>query len=240
VEHVVRAAVVVNDDLVDADVVVDNAVLVDADTVAAATHTAKQTLRAPWSALLVHCWRLRPRCCRHSLRRRHGGRYIRRRGRGHLLLCHRRVRCRRDSGVPSCTCRAHPEQRRRREGRVEHGRGAGGGRGRQHCAPVPTREVPRPSAAPAADREVPAAAYYVSLSHSDARKGGSQRGCRCGRYPPQMRPPPHTLRVAGHDGALRRAVAGCVRRRLAQQRARHLSRAAAATRVGSRDPRKRA
>ena len=50
---VVGATVVDNDDRVDADVVVDNAVLVDADAVAAATHTATQTLHASWSTLLA-------------------------------------------------------------------------------------------------------------------------------------------------------------------------------------------
>jgi len=65
VGHVVGAAVVANDVLVDADVVaanavrvdadvvVDNAVRVDADVVAAATHTAKQTRHASGRALLA-------------------------------------------------------------------------------------------------------------------------------------------------------------------------------------------
>jgi len=39
--------------LVDAEVLVDNEVRVDADVVAAAMYTVKQMRHAPWSALLV-------------------------------------------------------------------------------------------------------------------------------------------------------------------------------------------
>ena len=183
---------------------------------AAVTHTAKQTRHAPWSAFPAHCWRLLPRC------------------HGHLLLLYRRVRRRRHSRVPSPSCRAHPDQSRRRVGRVEDDRGGRRDRGRERCAPVLTREVLWPSTASTADREVSAAGCLVGLSQPEAAKGCSQRRCRYGRHAPQKRPPLHTRRVAGHDGALRQAVAGVVRRRLAQHRVSYLSR------VGSRDRRMRA
>ena len=52
-KRVVGAAVVAKDVLVDTDVVVDTELLVYADIVASATHTAKQKLQAPCSALLA-------------------------------------------------------------------------------------------------------------------------------------------------------------------------------------------
>jgi len=53
VQRIVGAAVDVKDVLVDTDVVVDTVLIVDADVAAAATHTSKQKLHAPWSALLA-------------------------------------------------------------------------------------------------------------------------------------------------------------------------------------------
>jgi len=53
VERAVGAAVVAKDVLVGTDVVVDTEFLVVADVVAAATHTVRQKLHVPWSALLA-------------------------------------------------------------------------------------------------------------------------------------------------------------------------------------------